>query len=69
MITNVGTLDRIVRIALAIVCSVLYFTGVVTGTWGIVLLVVGGMLLLTALVGTCGLYMMLGIRTCPMPHK
>jgi hypothetical protein len=69
MITNVGTLDRIVRIALAIVCSVLYFTGVVTGTWGIVLLVAGGVLLLTALVGICGLYMMLGVRTCPVPRK
>ncbi len=66
MTTNVGTLDRVVRIALAIVFSILYFTGTVTGTAGVVLLVLGGVFLLTALVGTCGLYSLFGISTCAM---
>lgn len=66
MTTNVGTLDRVVRIALAIVFSVLYFTGTVTGTVGVVLLVLGGAFLLTSLVGTCGLYSIFGISTCPV---
>jgi len=66
MTTNVGTLDRVVRIALAIVFSILYFTGTVTGTVGVVLLVLGGVFLLTALVGTCGLYSIFGISTCPV---
>lgn len=69
MTTNVGTLDRIVRIALAIVFATLYFTGTLAGTWGIVALVAGGAMLVTAVVGFCGLYTLLGIRTCPAPRK
>lgn len=64
MTTNVGTLDRIVRIALAVVFSVLYFTGTVSGTAGLVLLILGGAFLVTAVVGTCGLYALFGISTC-----
>lgn len=38
---------------------------VVTGTFGIVLLVLAGILILTCLVGTCGLYLPFGINsTC-----
>lgn len=66
MTTNVGTFDRVLRIALAIVLSILYFTGTVQGTVGVVLLILGGMLLLTAIVGTCGLYSLLGISTCAL---
>ena len=69
MTTNVGTLDRIVRFALAIVFAALYFTGTLTGTWGIVALVAGGAMLVTGVVGFCGLYALLGIRTCPAPRK
>ncbi len=64
MTTNVGTLDRVVRVALAVLFSILYFTGTVTGTAGIVLLIIGGVLLVTAVVGTCGLYALFGISTC-----
>jgi len=66
MTTNVGMFDRIVRIVLALLFSVLYFTGTVPGTAGIVLLVLGSMLLITALVGTCGLYSLLGVSTCAL---
>jgi hypothetical protein len=66
MTTNVGTFDRVLRIALAIVLSVLYFTGTVQGTVGVVLLILGGMLLLTAIVGACGLYSLFGISTCAL---
>lgn len=61
--TNESTLDRIIRVILAAIIAVLYFTGVVTGTWGIVLLVVGAILLITGLVGVCPLYKLLGIST------
>jgi hypothetical protein len=65
MKTNVGNMDKVLRIVLAVVMSVLYFTGTVTGTLGTVLLVLGGVFLLTALVGFCPLYAMVGINTCP----
>ena len=62
---NMGAADRIIRIVAAIAFAVLYFTGTVTGTWGIVLLVLGGVFVLTSLVGTCPLYSLLGLNTCP----
>ncbi|BAZ02814.1 hypothetical protein NIES37_68270 [Tolypothrix tenuis PCC 7101] len=63
MKTNVGSLDRLIRVLLA---SVLFYLELLlykgTGL-GIGLIVAAGVLLLTALVGFCGLYSLLGIRT------
>lgn len=60
---NMGTTDKIVRVILAIVMIILYFQGVVTGFWGIVLLVLAGIFLLTSLVSFCPLYLPFGIKT------
>lgn len=60
MKTNVGSIDKMVRIALAVVFAILYFTGTVTGTLGIVLLVLGAVFLFTALMGSCPLYSIFG---------
>jgi len=62
---NMGGLDRVLRVLIAIAIAILYFTGVITGTLGIVLLVVGAVFLLTSIVGFCPLYAIFGIRTCP----
>lgn len=62
---NVGATDKIIRILLAIVFAALYFTNVVTGTLGIVLLVVAVVFAATALVGFCPLYSLFGLNTCP----
>jgi fatty acid desaturase len=62
---NMGSADRIVRIILAAVFAVLYFTGTVTGTLGLVLVILGGVFLLTSLVSFCPLYAIFGLRTCP----
>lgn len=61
--TNESTLDRVIRVILAAVIAVLYFTGVITGTWAIVLGILGAILLITGLVGFCPLYKLLGIST------
>lgn len=63
---NMGSADRIVRVLAAIVLSILYFTGTVTGTFGVVLLVLGGVFLLTSVVSFCPLYAPFGISTCPV---
>ena len=65
MKTNVGNVDKLLRIALAVVLSVLYFTRTVEGTLGTVLLILGGVFLMTALVGFCPVYGLVGISTCP----
>ncbi len=61
---NMGSADRIIRILAAIIVAVLYFTGVVSGTLGIVLLVAAGVFLLTGFISFCPLYPILGISTC-----
>ena len=63
MKTNMGIIDRVIRIVVALVLVGLYFTNVVTGTLAIVLLVLAGVFTLTALVGFCPLYWPLGIST------
>ena len=62
---NMGSADRVIRIFLAIVFAVLYFTGTVTGTWGIILLVFGAVFLVTSFAGFCPLYAIFGMDTCP----
>lgn len=59
-----GGMDKTIRIVLAIVFAALYFTGTITGTAGIVLLVLGGAFLLTSLISVCPLYIPFGINTC-----
>jgi hypothetical protein len=61
---NMGGMDKTIRIILAIVFAALYFTGTVTGTVGVVLLVLGAVFLLTSLVSVCPLYIPFGISTC-----
>ena len=64
MKNNMGGTDRIVRILLAVVISVLYFTQTIGGTLGIVLLVLGGIFVLTSFISFCPLYAPFGISTC-----
>jgi hypothetical protein len=63
MKTNESSLDRIVRVIVGIALFALYFTGVVAGGLGIVLMVVGAVALLTGVVGFCPLYALLKINT------
>jgi len=63
MKTNMGSIDRLIRLLLA---SVLFYLGLFlySGTGlGIGLVVVGGVLLVTAMVGFCGFYRLLRIHT------
>lgn len=60
-----GSADRIIRTLLAIVAITLYATGVITGTLGIVLMVLSGIFLLTSVVSFCPFYTLLGMNTCP----
>lgn len=66
---NMGTADRVIRILLAVLFAVLYFTNTVTGVFGIVLLVLGGVFVLTSLISFCPLYTLLGLNTCPAKKK
>jgi hypothetical protein len=60
---NMSNTDRIIRVVLAAVFAYLYFGGVVTGALGMLLLVLGAVLLLTAVVAFCPLYAPFKIST------
>jgi len=60
---NMGTTDQLIRIILAVVFNILYFTGTVPGTWGTVLMVTGGFFLATSFISFCPLYTLIGINT------
>ena len=63
MKTNMGIIDRVIRIVVALIFVGLYFANVVTGTLAIVLLVLAGVFTVTSLVGFCPLYWAVGINT------
>jgi hypothetical protein len=60
---NIGTTDKIIRIAIAALVAVLYFTHVITGTLGIILLALAAVFVLTSLISFCPLYLPFGINT------
>lgn len=62
---NMGNADRIIRILLAGLFAYLYFSGTVTGTLGLVLVILGAVFVLTSLVSFCPLYTLVGLNTCP----
>lgn len=66
---NMGTSDRIIRLALAAVIAVLYFTGTISGTLAIVLVALGAIFLLTSVISFCPLYAPFGLSTCKTKAK
>ncbi|NOY99894.1 MAG: DUF2892 domain-containing protein [Chloroflexi bacterium] len=60
---NMGSADRIIRIVVAVIFAYLYFSGTVTGTLGVILLVLGVIFVLTSLVSFCPLYLPFKIST------
>lgn len=67
MTKNMGMLDRTLRVIVALVVAALYFTGRLSGTLGIVLLVFAAIFLLTSFISFCPVYTLLGISTGKKP--
>lgn len=64
MKTNLGTLDKAIRIIVAIAVALLIYTKIITGVLAIVLSIVAIVFVLTSLMGFCPLYALFGISTC-----
>jgi len=60
---NMGTIDKVVRMLVAIVIIGLYFTHHISGTLAIVLLVFAGIFILTSFLSFCPLYLPFGLST------
>ena len=64
-----SNLDRTIRSIIAAVIAILFFTGIISGTLGIVLLALAVIFLLTSLISVCPLYMPFGLSTCKKEEK
>jgi hypothetical protein len=63
MKTNMGTVDRVLRILVAIVIAILYFTQQISGTAAIILLILAGIFIVTSFMSFCPLYLPFGLST------
>ena len=66
---NMGSSDKLIRLAVAIVLIVLYYTGIISGTIGIIVLVLALVFTITSLISFCPLYTLFGISTCKKEKK
>ncbi len=64
-----GNADRMIRLFIAAVIATLYFTNVISGTLGLVLLVIAVIFLLTSVVSFCPLYAPFGISSCSLKDQ
>jgi len=59
---NVGSIDKIVRYIIALIAFYVSYKGLVQSPWDYVLYAIAGIMVLTALVGTCPIFSILGIN-------
>jgi hypothetical protein len=63
MKNNMGLTDKVIRLLIAALVIVLFYTNVISGTVGIILLAFAGIFILTSLLSFCPLYLPFGIST------
>lgn len=60
---NMGKYDRVIRTLIAVAIAILFFTKIITGTIGIVLLILAGIFLISSFISFCPMYSVFGIST------
>jgi len=63
MKSNIGTADKFIRIAAAIIIALLYLGHQISGATAIFLLILAGILVLTSFIGFCPLYLPFGFSS------
>lgn len=58
-----GTVDKSIRILVAAIIAILFFTKVIEGILAIILLIVAVMFIVTSFISVCPMYPVLGINT------
>lgn len=66
---NMGAVDRILRLVVAILIVIAYYQEIITGWLGIALLILAGIFVLTSVVSICPLYSIFGVSSCPAKQK
>lgn len=64
MTKNMGNTDKLIRLSIAVLIAVLYYLGIISGTFAIVLGIFAVIFALTSLISYCPLYTLVGINTC-----
>lgn len=64
MTKNMGNTDKLIRLVVAAIIAVLFYTGAISGTLAIILGIVAIIFTLTSLISFCPLYTLLGVNTC-----
>ena len=60
---NMGTVDKVIRILVAVVVVTLYFTNIISGTLAIILLGLSAIFIVTSFLSFCPLYLPFAIST------
>ncbi|MEO7989541.1 MAG: DUF2892 domain-containing protein [Chryseolinea sp.] len=60
---NMGSADRIIRVIIAAIMVTFSFTGIISGMWGLVLIALSAIFVLTSLVSFCPMYLPFGLST------
>ena len=63
MKTNMGFIDRLIRVVIAVVIAVAFFSGQISGTFAVVAVIIAVAFLITGFVGFCPLYKPFNIST------
>lgn len=63
MKANIGSVDKTLRILLAVAVLVLYFTNIISGTLAIILFTLAAILVITVFINFCPVWHFLGIST------
>jgi uncharacterized membrane protein len=67
---NMGSADRIIRASIAALIAILFLTQIITGIFGVVLLAIAAIFVLTSVFSFCPLYTLVGFNTCrSVPEK
>ncbi len=66
---NVGNIDKLVRLLLALLAVIATYLDQVISPWTYVLYVVAGIMVLTAFIGSCPIWLMTGINTLKLKKK
>ena len=63
MKANIGSSDKLIRLGVSIVLIVLFYLEIITGTMGIIALLIALLLTITSLINSCPLYSIFKINT------
>ncbi|WP_084404269.1 YgaP family membrane protein [Flavobacterium tegetincola] len=64
MKNNIGSTDKIIRLALAIIVGLLYYNDLINGTLALILGTMACVLFITSFISFCPLYTLIGVNTC-----